>query len=126
MEAQKLGKHQWKNRVVLILSKTIGNPVFQQQSEGFDPNSTGFKERKLIVYEILPDAFRLKNSQDESWEPSKSLFEIYNQEGVTFKVVLIGLDGGVKLETRELLSTSELFETIDAMPMRRSDLKNKN
>ena len=41
-------------------------------------------------------------------------------------MVLIGLDGGVKLEKQEVLSMKELFSIIDAMPMRANELRNQN
>ena len=35
-----------------------------------------------------------------------------------FKLVLVGKDGGVKLEQDSVLSPDELFAVIDRMPMR--------
>ena len=43
---------------------------------------------------------------------------------MTFEVVLIGLDGGIKLRQTKLVSLDKLFTLIDGMPMRRNELKN--
>jgi hypothetical protein len=40
-----------------------------------------------------------------------------------FEVILIGKDGGVKLRAKTPISIQELFSLIDAMPMRRQELR---
>ena len=50
----------------------------------------------------------------------------YKAEKSDFRVILIGLDGGEKLEQTEVLSAEKLFNTIDSMPMRQAEIrKNK-
>ena len=39
--------------------------------------------------------------------------------------MLIGLDGGIKMSQNNLLTCKALLETIDVMPMRSAELKNK-
>jgi hypothetical protein len=48
--------------------------------------------------------------------------------GVTadeFEVILIGKDGTVKLRSKAAVSTSALFQLIDAMPMRQEEMREK-
>lgn len=43
-----------------------------------------------------------------------------------FRVLLIGLDGGKKLDQTKMLSVKKLFNIIDSMPMRQAEIqKNK-
>ncbi len=42
-------------------------------------------------------------------------------EAARFKVLLIGKDGGVKLRTQTPVTPLELYQLIDAMPMRRRE-----
>ena len=42
-----------------------------------------------------------------------------------FRVILIGLDGGIKIEKVKAISKEELFQKIDAMPMRIREIKNR-
>lgn len=42
-----------------------------------------------------------------------------------FEVILIGLDGSIKLRQMEVLSKEDLIAIIDAMPMRKSEIKNR-
>ena len=43
-----------------------------------------------------------------------------------FGVALVGKDGGVKLSRQAPVSTETLFRTIDAMPMRRDEMRRAN
>lgn len=44
-----------------------------------------------------------------------------------FEVILIGLDGGVKLRQTEALETKKLFDLINSVPMRQAEMrKNDN
>ena len=40
-----------------------------------------------------------------------------------FKINLTGKDGGVKLTSKSVLTLKKLYDTIDAMPMRKSEMK---
>ncbi len=64
-------------------------------------------------------------TKDNSWVLDSKLYTKYNSNARDFKIMLIGLDGGVKLEQHKVLTSKELFSTIDSMPMRSSELRNK-
>ena len=40
--------------------------------------------------------------------------------------MLIGLDGGCKLESNKVVSATQIFDQIDQMPMRQQELRNQN
>jgi hypothetical protein len=125
LNSQNLDKHQWKHRVLLLFAQDSEVEKYKAQLEAFDSNKEAFKDRKLIIYAILPEHFRGSEQTDDTWIKGSKLYSKYNSKKLPFKIILIGLDGGVKLEQTEVLSPQKLFETIDAMPMRRSELKNR-
>jgi len=49
----------------------------------------------------------------------------YKRSKSPFSIMLIGLDSGIKLQKNELLRSKALFDKIDSMPMRQSELRNK-
>ena len=57
------------------------------------------------------------------WFENKEYHKLLNPDDLEFKIELIGLDGRVKLNTTELLTTEALFAKIDSMPMRQQELK---
>jgi hypothetical protein len=97
--------------------------VFIKQLEELNSNPDGLKERKLIVYKILPESQKTANT-DSTWIYDSEVHSSYTKSGELFKVILIGLDGGIKLVQNEELSTEALFSKIDAMPMRRTEINN--
>ena len=123
LHAQNLSQHLWKNRVILIVSED--NAAFERQILAFKANEKGMNERSLIVY-------HLKSYEYEQVMPkgnvqkSTNLFEKYKQANVSFELILIGLDGGIKLRQTDFLSCEKLFAIIDTMPMRSADIKNRD
>ena len=45
---------------------------------------------------------------------------------MSFRVVLIGKDGGVKLRQEEPISVADLFALIDSMPMRKQEMRQRS
>lgn len=125
MEAQTLEKYQWKNRVLLILNSDSEKYNLEKQILKLSENKKGLKERKLVIYQIMPEAYKTIIPKNSEWTENMNLYKRFSLLDQPFKVVLIGLDGSIKLEQNSFLSIDTLFRTIDAMPMRRSELKNE-
>lgn len=54
------------------------------------------------------------------------LFSAYRVNKPAFTIILIGKDGGEKYRTNKILLPEKLFAIIDAMPMRRAEMRRKN
>ena len=94
-----LAAHQWKHRVLIIDTPSMQAAPYLQQISAFDAAATGLKERDLEV--------------------------ITQTSAPTFRVRLVGKDGGVKLDRSTPMTTDALFAVIDAMPMRQDELSNR-
>ena len=123
LHAQNLSQHLWKNRVILIVSED--NAAFERQILAFKANEKGMNERSLIVYHLKFDEYEQVMPKSDVHK-STNLFEKYKQVNVSFEVILIGLDGGIKLRQKDFLSCEKLFAIIDSMPMRSSELKSRD
>jgi len=116
-----LSPYKWENRVLLIFSESQ-EQITEQKKKWF-VDREGMDDRDLVIFEFnnrhgkSPDHVMLKAKQ-VNW-----FYEHYNFKNAEFKVVLIGKDGSVKLQTDDYLSTKKLFSTIDAMPMRQREMK---
>lgn len=122
LNAQDLKDPQWKDRLVLVLAENKYNQKFQKQLDELQKDQKGLNDRKLIIYQILPDKFTT-GLKAESWKNSSELYQKYKTRDQDFQVLLIGLDGGIKLDQSEILSLEKLFSTIDSMPMRQSEMR---
>ena len=116
---QNIEKHQWKKRVLLITS--VDKKGIDKQVEMLDNERDGLRERKLIVYKILPSKYT-KGIANEYWNKNEELFDQVKKNRSNFEVILIGLDGGVKLRQTKYLTAKKLFTIIDGMPMRRAEM----
>ncbi len=125
-DAQNLSTHQWKNRLILILVKDTTPPELQTQLTEFRTHSVGMKERKLVVYQVQANQFQRGLNADNEWMNSNKLYQKYKSDDSPFEVILIGLDGGIKLTQNDILTCEKLFAIIDAMPMRRREMREKN
>lgn len=129
MNSQDLKSHQWNNRVILVLSNDQDSADFKKQIADLKNSSTDCAERKLILYQITPSEVRLDffDEQDsKKWNTAAGLYTEFMSEKDTFKFILIGLDGGVKEERSHIIATEELFSIIDAMSMRKAEMKKSN
>lgn len=105
-----LERYRWKQRVLLIFAPAETTKAFSKQKTIIRQNEAGFRERELVVLELLPDG---KNT-----EVLRRQFDAKPQE---FTVILIGKDGGEKLRRPAPLAAKELFDLIDSMPMRQRE-----
>lgn len=123
--AQDLSAHQWQDRLILVLAKDSDDVTYQKQIKLFQAAEAGLKERKLVVYHIFPDQYQTGLVAKDSWMNSSELYGKYHRTEASFEVLLIGLDGGIKLRKTEVLTTQDLFAIIDGMPMRRAEIRRK-
>lgn len=120
MVAQDLSAHKWNDRLLLILYTENSKYLHQEQMMILQDNIEGLEERKLVIYSVMPDQYK-KGMGSDNWIKSSRIHNRYSEEDKEFEVILLGLDGGIKLRQSEILSIEKLFATIDAMPMRRNE-----
>lgn len=83
-----------------------------------------FQDRKVVVVYVLGDHV----STELGPKPGESADALRARFGVapnTFRVFLVGLDGGVKKSSASYIDASTLFSTIDAMPMRGEEMRTR-
>ena len=122
--SQDLDKHQWESRVLLIFTDGRNAADFKDQIKILSAHKKELAERKLIVYQSTKNDFTI--NFNEVWFSSNLIFKKYVHNRERFKILLMGLDGGIKLEQNTILSPEKLFAIIDGMPMRKSELNRKN
>lgn len=122
--SQELSSHQWEDRIILLLTDSHSNETFQKQISELQNNASGLIDRQLIVYQMLPEKYT-KGLSNIDWKNDRNLYKTYKKTNSKFEFVLIGLDGSVKVQQSDFLACEKLFSIIDAMPMRRSEIRKK-
>lgn len=117
-----LKNYSWKNRIILLFAPTADNDLLQQQYVQLRADISGLDERDIVIFQVLPDQVK---GQDTTWNAGSSdkLRDQYHVGNNEFCAILIGKDGTAKLRKNELLSQKELYSVIDAMPMRRREMR---
>ena len=109
-----LGAYRWRSRVLVVVAPDGRDPRLAEQRRLFGETSTGDRERDLILVEEIGGA--------EEAAPLRARFGIGTSD---FAAILVGKDGGEKLRSDRPIPSERLFETIDAMPMRRDEAGRK-
>lgn len=98
-----------EKRLLLIFTDKAANPLFVEQQNILKADAAGLIERDIEVKLYYA-------------EHNKALFKQRQiKSGLT--VILVGKDGGDKLSSTMPLSLKKLYSTIDAMPMRKDEMK---
>lgn len=98
-----------EKRQLLVFADKDTNPQLRQQLTYLRQDDAGLKERDIEV-KIY---YKAKNPEAFSKRKVKA----------SFTAVLVGKDGGAKLTSTEPITLQKLYRTVDAMPMRRSEMK---
>ncbi|MBT9391673.1 DUF4174 domain-containing protein [Hymenobacter sp. NST-14] len=107
-------KAHWRQRVLLICAPSAADASLLAQRNLLESAAAGLRERDLLVRElVLP----------ELPAPDRAYLRRLGVKTDAFQVLLLGKDGGLKRRDTQPVAPQTLFSTIDAMPMRRQEMK---
>lgn len=121
LQAQDLSQHRWKNRLVLLLAEDLTDPELRKQQKLLKGVKPGLSDRKILVYTVTPQ-FLYTGLKEMKKSRDNAVYHKYKKGTASFEVILLGLDGGVKLRKKRVVKPEELFGLIDQMPMRRAQM----
>ena len=121
IHGQEFSEHLWQNRLLVMVAE---DPTFfEEQLSALASCTNDFSERRVLIYQVLPDSFRILTPDNLNWNRSGSLYHQLNHSQRGVNIILIGLDGKVKLKKHYPVSCTEIIHLIDQMPMRRSEIE---
>ncbi len=115
--AESLSDLRWKKRVVLIDgtvadARALGRELLQEPMKLFYRDMIIQQIEAGEIEALYPDNAELLTLED---------FDLLRERNTPF--VLIGKDGGVKLEFQDKLNSEAVFKLIDSMPMRQREMR---
>lgn len=117
--------YRWKNRILIIFVPSMDSENYEAQKGILRNQSAGILDRDLRIVEVLEKESGSDLDMSLSGESARNLRKKFGVTADQFQVILIGKDGTVKLHSKTPVSTSALFEIIDAMPMRQEEMRAK-
>jgi hypothetical protein len=110
-QASPLDEFHWKSRVLVVVAPA-GDAAAEAQRRIYEFSAKGMSERAIVLTEAL----------DES-ERSQQIRSRLSADGRRFQVFLVGKDGHTAISSNKPLSADYLFARVDAMPMRRDEMR---
>ena len=108
LEGIELNQYLWKNRIILTFADDQDHPDLIKLKAEMKENECEILNRDLLHFHFNNDgkAGNLTTKSDRS-----------------FRILLLGKDGGIKYESKRSASLIQLFELIDSMPMRQDEMQ---
>ncbi|MEO1330680.1 MAG: DUF4174 domain-containing protein [Pseudomonadota bacterium] len=119
-----LSEYVWSHRPLLLFADAADAPALLRQREILAPHRDGLRDRAVPVIIVSGDRVEIDGAPSEI--SADRLRQRYDAPMGGFSAVLIGKDSGVKLTRTEPVSADALFALIDAMPMRRRELRERS
>ena len=119
MSSQDFREFKWKKRILLLIDTKNDLNTRNLQLSEFNARYNEMKERDLVLF-----VYNGKEVLDRD-----GMLTDINPDNLSYGefqgIILIGKEGGVKFRKKYLVKANEVFDLIDQMPMRRSEMKNR-
>ena len=113
--------------MIVCLSGIVSSDTDKRQLLLFTQNKDiGLAEKQLAIWTEAQAEMQERDLIITVITGNELLYKKYKVDSQTdFTVILLGKDGIEKLRTQNLLTANKLFALIDAMPMRRQEMRKK-
>ncbi len=116
---------KWKNRIIFVFAESFEDQDYKKQLDHIEKHRDGYKDRDLVILKIIGDSIIDAEPQHLDNLQASELRAAFGIKPQQFRSLLLGKDGGVKINSRYPISACDLFNLIDRMPMRRQEIKAK-
>jgi hypothetical protein len=114
---------RWKKRPLLLFAEDEQDARLQRQLSAVEASRDRFDERDMVLIVVLGAGPSRVEERGLTTDDADRLRASYGVERRAFALRLVGKDGGVKRQSREVVPMDEIFDQIDAMPMRQEEMR---
>lgn len=118
-----LSLYKWRNRLLLVFAPSAFEDEYREQLRQFQDLESALQNRDLLIGEFFEGEPRQFGQDPVSSEEESGLRHAFGVPDGRFTVVLVGKDGGEKFRSHEPVTPQDIFDRIDAMPMRRREMR---
>ena len=108
LQGIELNQYLWKNRIILTFADDEDHPDLIKLKVEINEKNCEILKRDILN-------FHFRN------EVKTGNHTTTNDQ--SFRILLIGKDGGIKYESNRFVSLNQFFELIDSMPMRQEEMQ---
>jgi hypothetical protein len=122
--AYDLGQHQWRHRLLFLVAPQGDDPDLSVQRQYLAQRQDAVRDRDLRLFQLFSDHGSV-DGRPLSPDSVRQLRQDLGLDPDDRSLVLVGKDGGVKRRADLSTELSDVFRQIDAMPMRRAEMRSK-
>lgn len=116
-DGAELSSFRWRNRLIVVFAPTA---AAADDAKSRLDSAPGIDERDIAWFVLEPAGV---HSNIDTPVARTSLARLHRADG--FEAVLVGKDAAVKQRQTAALNLPALFDAIDAMPMRRREIRER-
>lgn len=109
---------EWRHRVLIIFPGDHPDEA-KRQADRLLAETAGLGERDLIVLEVGRGDVKVLFGPHDDLNPHAIRYDLDVADG-DFALLLVGMDGAVKLRANQVVPVSTIFELIDQRPARKT------
>jgi len=121
-----LSQFQWKNRLLFLFAPNRSHSLFDVLQKSIATQQAEAADRDLLIFEILESGTSRMDTSDLDPQVAQSLRDKFDAPPGRFAIILVGKDGSIKLNRQDQTRLEDIFALIDAMPMRRQEMRQKS
>jgi hypothetical protein len=114
INAETLRDYRWTNRVIITFSNSEENPDRRFLIQQIKQYPCEYRKRDLVHIDLIQGTDEYNRLSQKFSLPERN----------SFKLLLIGKDGEIKLSTNRV-ELKDVFSLIDTMPMRKRELQSE-
>lgn len=120
-----LAQELWQQRALIISVPAADHVMLADVKSSLQRQDyqTAFAERRMVLYEIIAGKSMRNGVPLEDIQNRALLDSLQLEPPYAASVWLVGLDGGIKLQSAEPVDLQQVFQLIDGMPMRQNELR---
>lgn len=112
---------KWQFRPLILITPDAQSAAYRELRDQIEHTQAQFDDREMLLYTVEDGEGTRRGKPMTAYETRALLdaLDVDPNQGVT--VILVGKDGGKKIEQRGAVDLEQIYDSIDRMPMRRAD-----
>ena len=120
-----LSAYHWRNRLLFLFAPSEEDPPYLSLKSEIEHQANGVLDRDLLVVHVPEKGEGRFGKERLSPGQVLALWKHLSASPGQFTTILVGKDGGEKFRQTGIIRLEEIFQIIDAMPMRQQEMKKK-
>jgi hypothetical protein len=116
-------RYLWQRRPIVIFSPSVADPRYQEAVKVLGRNPKPLVDREVVVGEVVHPGWNQAEGRAIPRGAAREIRDVFEVKPEEFAIVLVGKDGTAKGKWEDLPPLREIYEQIDAMPMRQQEIQ---